>query len=280
MKQLYHNSEKCKPYKRCKNFKNCKTCSKIRQAQLADTAELASRFSKYSQYAVVMPFDKAQNHIKELKTKLTRKLKTSTNGIMTTVESSANDALHLNFIINSDIKLSTKPFSKIIENMNFEASIFIDELTTTTDIRRATAYSNKIESIPTPEQYQGNIMNSTGDVRTCREIMQSQRMIERMPIIALVSINQTLTQLGLEPIDNYIFESDFIQKNIRQIMNYGEQLKKMGKCYSPRYGLMTEQDFKSKFNRKIGTLKAKATRDKNAHNNPRNFKHFGLRPID
>ncbi len=277
MKTLYHNSEKCKPYHRCKKFKTCEMCNRIRQANLADITSMAGRFSPHSQYAVVMPFGEAQNHLKELKTKLTRKLRTSTNGAMITVESSNNDALHLNIITNSDNKLTTAPFSKILSNMNFEASIFLDDLKTNTDIRRATAYSNKIESIPNKHQYDGNILNTTGNIRTMREILQSQRMAKRMPVIAMVSINQTLAKLGLEPLDDYLFSSDFIQKNLKQIMNYSDQLDKLGKCYSPKYGIMTHADFNAKFNMRLGLEKANRTRQKNKKFKSIPAPYFGLR---
>lgn len=280
MGTLYHNSEKCKPYRRCKNFKICKTCNRIRQAHLADLTSMAGRFSPHSQYAVVMPYGEAQNHIKELKTKLTRKLRKSTNGTMVTVESSNNDALHLNIITNSDNRLTTAPFSKIISNMNFEASIFLDDLKTNTDIRRATAYSNKIESIPNRYQYNGNILNTTGNIRTMREVMQSQRIIEKMPVIAMVSINHTLTELGLEPLDEYLYNSNFIQKNLKQIMNYSDQLDKLGKCYSPKYGIMTHNEFKAKFNKRIGLEKARRTREKNKRFRQIPAPYFGLRNID
>jgi hypothetical protein len=242
--------QNCQPHKRCKNFKTCDTCNRIRQAHLSDITELASRFSNHSQYAVVMPFAEAQEHIKEIKTKITRKIRKSTNGAMITVESSNSNALHLNFIINSDKPLTSKPFSQTLEKMGYSGSVFIDELKKPIEVRRATAYSLKRESIPTYYQYSGNIMNTTGNLSTFKEIIHSKRMSKYNPYIKIAGLQIALKELGLP-----VLPSNTPQDQIKKIADLINQIQKLDKCYSDKYGLLSFDEFTKYYIKYIKSIK-------------------------
>lgn len=257
MTVLYH---KCEKGKRCRKYRDCKICNNIRKAQMSDLTELAGRFSRYSQYAVVMPHQQVTDHIKALKTNITRTLRKSANGALITVETSKNDALHLNIILNTDKQLNTHDFTKAVELTNGTANVFIDDLNTQIEIRNATSYGLKIESIPPKYQWAGNTVNTTGNLRTMREIMQGKRMLHHAPHITMTSLNNTFADLGLEPLTETLYNSNYIQKSMKQLLAYGEELKRMGKCYSTTHGLMTLKEFQTKFNRKLGAVKRQETK--------------------
>jgi len=234
-KILYGN---CKPYNRCKKFKTCTTCNRIRQAHLSDLTEMAGRFSKHSQYAVVMPFGDGQENIKEIKTKITRKIRKSTNGAMISVESSKNQALHLNIILNSDELIKPLIFEKILENTG-GGSVFVDELHNPLDIRKATSYSSKISSIPDAKQYAGNILNTAGNIRTMKQILHSDRMMSNNPYMALASMSQAFAKIGVLPPN----PATTPKKTIIQLTQLIEQLNIHGKCYSTKYGVLDWNGF-------------------------------------
>jgi hypothetical protein len=75
-----------------------------------------------------------------------RVLKSSTSGAIFGVETSADKQLHLNAVINSKNKLLVSPFQSVARRVGVQISLKIQELTTATDIRRATAYSLVIAS--------------------------------------------------------------------------------------------------------------------------------------
>jgi hypothetical protein len=77
----------------------------------------------------------------------------SANGAIVGVETSADKQLHLNAVINSKNKLLVSPFEAVARRVGVQISLNIQELATTTDIRRATAYSFKFERIPDKQEY-------------------------------------------------------------------------------------------------------------------------------
>ncbi len=101
MEVLYNKNGECRSGSRCKKYRVCEECNKIRQANIANVTELASRFSANARYSVVMPFNEGQDPqlINKLKTRITRKLRKSVDGTFISVETSANDALHLNLSV-------------------------------------------------------------------------------------------------------------------------------------------------------------------------------------
>lgn len=260
MNKLYSN---CYKGNRCNKFRTCQGCNRIRQAKIADLAEMSARFSNVSQYAVIMPTEQAQAQVKILKSNICRTLTKHTDGAMVTVETSKNDALHLNIIANSNTPLSVGVIDKTLNKISQRADIFMDTLKSATDVRRAIAYSLKIESIPKRERFAGHTYTSLGSVRTIKQIMQSRRMLNSMPIATMVSFNQQLVRIGLTPLDEHLFTSDFIQTHCIQLMNWIDEIDKLGICYSSTHGLMNVRDFSIRFNRKIGVIKASATRKNN-----------------
>lgn len=237
---LYHNnSEQCNVGRRCKKYRACETCNKIRQAQHADLTSLAGRFSAHSQYCVIMPYADGQHRINEIKTKITRKIKPISNGALISVETSKNSALHLNIILNSDKLINQNIITKSLGKMGVAGSVFIDKLNTDNEIRRATAYSCKLNSIPNKEQYQGNIINTTGNIRTIRQAHQSKSLIENQPYIAIASFNSMLKKLGFEFKDI----STTPQQTIKSILHLSNEISKLGCCYSRKYGVMNIEQF-------------------------------------
>lgn len=262
-KNAQNKEKKCFAGQRCGLFKKCETCNKIRQARLCDITELAGRFSPRATYAVMMPFNQAQNQetVKKLKTNLTRKLRKSTNGILTSIETSANDALHLNLIINHEKPLNLKPFQTIAKNLNAEVDIFLESINKK-DLRRVTAYALKKQSIPTKEQYEGNTLNLSGNLRTMKEILQSKRMIKSNPLVAITSMCNTLIKLGLEPPDEALIKQPRLQRSLENLMYLTKQVKELNVCYSETRGILTRKEFEKIYNRKLGQCKKDITRKK------------------
>ena len=253
----------CQPRNRCHLFKTGEPCARIRQARLCDITELASRFSSHATYAVVMPIGKAQNQntIKKLKTNLTRKMRKSTDGLMTSIETSANDALHLNLIINSKEIITPRPFQTVIKNLGIEADIFVEKINKN-DVRKVTAYSLKKQSIPTLEQYEGNTLNLSGNMKSFKQIMQSKRMIKHSPIIAITSMCNTLIKFGLEPPTKALLETPRLQRSLDNLIYLTSQLKELDMCYSEKHGLLTAKEFFRIYKRKIGQCKRDVGRKK------------------
>ena len=262
-KYAQKSNNECYSGHRCGLFKKCDNCNRIRQARLCDITELASRFSPRATYAVVMPFGKGQNQetIRKLKTNLTRKLRKSTNGIMTSIETSANDALHLNLIINHDEPLSIRPFQTIAKNLNVETDIFINEISKH-EIRKVSAYALKRQSIPTKGQYNGNTVNLSGNLRTMKEILQSKKMINKSPIIAITSMCHTLIDFGLEPPNEALLKMPTLQRSLDNLIYLTSQLKELDMCYSEQRGLLNKQEFAKIYNRKMGQCKKELKREK------------------
>ena len=249
---LYKSGSTCEPRNRCKKFKECEQCNRIRQAKMSDITELASRFSNRATYAVVMPHGKAQNQntIKALKTKVTRKLRKSTDGMMVSVETSANDALHLNLIINSPGEISPRPFQTIIKNMGIEASIFVEDISKN-DIRRVTSYAMKFQSLPSKEQYTGNLINLSGGVRNASDVIKSHRMGRYAPAVAVESMNLTLLEMGLEPPTEDMWLETSLVTKINKLNYMLAQLKQGDVCYHDEYGLLTKKKFEVMFKNTI-----------------------------
>ncbi len=128
---------------RCKKYRICEECNKIRQVNIVNVTELASRFSANARYSVVMPFNDEQEPqlqlINKLKIRITRKLRKSVDGTFISVETSANEALHLNLITLSNTDLNHLVFDRELKRLGI------------------TAYSIKIDSIPSKELYCGNM---------------------------------------------------------------------------------------------------------------------------
>lgn len=249
-----YTNKKCENHNRCGLFKQCEPCNRIRQARLCDVSELASRFSDRATYCVVMPFGKGQQPklINKLKSNLRRKLRNSTNGLMTSIETSPRDALHINLIITNDKEITPKPILTTCKNLGIEADIFLEDISKN-DIRNITAYALKRQSIPTLEQYDKNIVNLSGDIRTAKNIMQSYKMLKHNPLVAITSMNNSLIKMGLEPLDEVMLKTPRIQNQLNNMIFMINQLDKFQACYNNKRGLLTMHDFKKIYKQ---TLKA------------------------
>lgn len=250
--------KECTKHNRCGLFRLCEPCSRIRQAKLCDITELASRFSNKATYAVIMPYSKAQNPktIQQLKTKLTRKIRKQSDGLTVSVETTANDALHLNLLINSNEAIPIKTYQDVLISSNVQADLFNEEISKN-DIRKVSAYAIKKQAIPTYEQYQGNTLNLSGTVRTCKEIMQNKKMIYYNPTIAITSMNNTLKDLGLQPMDEKITEHWSVRASLTNLIHMINQIKGLGICYSNTQGIITTNQFKTLYTNKYQEWKGK-----------------------
>jgi hypothetical protein len=227
-------------------------CARIRQARFCDITQLSARFSKRAFYGVVMPFsENTENSIKAIKTKITRNLRKSTDGIYCSVETSINDALHLNLILTSDNQITPAPFQKVIKSLNLEADIFLDEIDKA-DICKVTAYASKRKSIPSNERYKGNTVNFSGNMRTMSQIMQSQRMMKHSPLIALTALNLRLQKLGFAPISQAIHKTNTMQTALDDFIDMANQFDFQKICYSKTYGILTESDFADLYSKTVG----------------------------
>lgn len=233
-------------------FKKCKFCAGIRQAQLSDIAELASRFSRHAYYSVVMPFEQSESLVKKLKTNIIRKLRNNATGGLVSIETTANDSLHLNVIINSDNVIVPTLFNKSLKNLNTSGDVFFEEIMDgsrgvdiATQMRKITSYSLKKQSIPSNEQYRGNTANKFGNWRSITEIFHSQKIIKQNPSIAVASIVESCNRLGILLPSN----SDTSSAAVTDIVYLINQLDKFGKCYSNKHGLMSLKQFQNLYER-------------------------------
>lgn len=260
MNELYTKNNACSPRNRCRKYRTCEQCNRIRQARLCDITDLASRFSKVSTYAVVMPFAEGQQEgmVKALKTKLGRKLKKSVNGAFCSVETSANDALHLNLILNSDEIITAKPIQQVIKNIGIEADIFIEQVKSS-DIRKITAYSLKQQSLPFKDRYAGNLYNLTGNLKSAKQSMQSHRMFKYAPAVAIQSMCNTLVEWGFTPPDEAVLKSSSFLKIAESLQFMVAQLKEFKACYSKTYGLLTASEFEDIYKKKMKIIRMKST---------------------
>lgn len=260
-----NNSNKpyCNKSARCKDFRKCQECANIRQARISDVVELAARFSPVATYAVVLPKKEANRPevIKALKTKLTRKLRQSTNGLMCSIETTPNDALHLNLIINSENKITPKPFQTIAKNLDIQADIFVQQIRVD-EIRKVTAYALKKQSLPSREQYQGNILNVSGTVKTAGAVMQSVQMMKNNPLVAITAMNNRLIKMGLEPPSEALFKTSRLRNSLASLVYMTAQLESFEACWTEGRGLITADEFAKIYRKKIGTYKAELTRKK------------------
>ena len=250
MNTLYHKKRDCKQGNRCKLYKKCEKCNQIRQARLSDAAELASRFSNTGYYSVVLPHsqEKPEKTIKALKAKINRKIRPIAKGVMTTVEVSEHGSLHINNLILTDKELSPTVIENILIKDKIEANYFFEQIDLK-DVRKVTAYMNKYQQIPTTYEYNGNIYNTSGNLKTCLQALQTERAINRYPKVAYQSVLLGLGALGL-PIDKYLLQhSPVMRAKITDIAKLLNQIDKIGMCYSPTRGVMTIKEFKAAYNR-------------------------------
>ncbi len=261
MEALYNKNGECRSGSRCKKYRVCEECNKIRQANIANVTELASRFSANARYSVVMPFNEGQDPqlINKLKTRITRKLRKSVDGTFISVETSANDALHLNLITLSKTDFNPLVFDKELKRLGVTGSVFSEPIQSS-DVRRITAYSTKIDSIPSKELYAGNIYSTTGSVRTAGHFMQSQRMFNYAPAVAITAMCNKLIQMGLVPPSSLIQETNTFAKMVKLLVLLAEQVDAQDICYHPTLGLLNKDEFAKFYNRSIGACKSEITR--------------------
>ncbi len=261
MQALYNTNGECRSGSRCKKYRICEECNKIRQANIANVTELASRFSANARYSVVMPFNDGQDPqlINKLKTRITRKLRKSVDGTFISVESSANDALHLNLITLSDTDFNPLVFDRELKRIGVTGSVFSEPIQSS-DVRRITAYSTKIDSIPSKELYSGNIYSTTGSVRSAGQFMQSQRMFNYAPAVAVTAMCNKLIQMGLVPPSILIQQTNTFGKMVKLLVLLAEQVDAQDICYHPTLGLLDRGEFSKFYNRSIGACKSEITR--------------------
>lgn len=251
MPTLYNKSNTCTSFNRCKNFRDCPECANIRTARICDITELASRFSDNATYSVIMPIGEAQNQttMRAVKTKLTRSLKAKTNGVLCSVETSPNKALHLNLILTHPTGELNHHINRTIEKIGIEADIFT-EVISKNDIRKVTAYSLKRQSIPTRDEYAGDTISTSGDIRTLKSIMQSPQMIKKAPLVALKSMSDTLGKMGLPNPTIECDEGGYLSKSAEKLIIQVQQLDKLNACYDPKYGIITAEQFEREYHTK------------------------------
>lgn len=242
--QLYSNTNECVKYNRCKKYRICEKCNNIRQARLCDVAELASRFSNNAHYSVIMPHtDSINEHsIKSIKTKLARKLRANSDGLFTTIETSKNNALHINTLILGAAPNISQQIKKVIETEEVIADVFIEPIQMS-EVRRVTAYTTKRKSLPCKAQYSGNLFNGSGSIKTAGQIMQSYRMLRHNPAVFLVSINKTLKEMGLKSMTATGIKNSFIDEKLNEFVHLVAQLGKQDICYSKEFGILDKEQF-------------------------------------
>ncbi|MBA5249265.1 MAG: hypothetical protein FE834_07015 [Gammaproteobacteria bacterium] len=257
---LYKKSAACVAGNRCKKYRVCDECNRIRQSKLCDVTELAARFSNKARYSVIMPYDDGQDEhiIKKLKTSITRKLRRSVDGCFVSVESSPNDALHLNIITMSRDDVAPLVFDKSLKDMGLAGSVFSEEIAFT-DVRRVTAYSLKRQSLPVKEQYSGNLYNITGSIRDMSSVLQSKAMFNYCPAVAITSMCNQLLSLGLVPPTDTLAKTNTLGKMMSSLVFLVAQLDKSKYCYHDQLGLINEVQFRKYYNRLIGNAKRELT---------------------
>jgi hypothetical protein len=161
---------------------------------------------------------------------------------MATIETTANNALHLNLIITSQQDVNHQDFYKVAENMEMETNIIFQKIQKET-IRRVASYATKKEGIPAVSEYSGNTLNYYDSFRTAKQVMQSFRMLKISPAIFLTSLNNSLDQLGLLPLSKTDIFKPQIFKKLESILFYIEQFKTKEYVYSKRFGLINKSSF-------------------------------------
>ncbi len=264
MNTLYNEKETCTSQRRCKKYRICDYCNNIRQAQISDITEIASRFSPIATYAVVMPIGKAQlqETVKAVKSRITRKLKKSVDGTFISVETSANDALHLNILMLSQEPIITTGIKKVIKNLDIRADIFSEQIPKG-DIRKITSYALKKQSIPTKDQYSGNNYNLTGTVKNAKSIMQSEKMFKYAPSVAIVAMCNTLQEWGIEPPSDKLLQFKSMQSITESLVTLVNQIDTQEICYSPKHGLLNKNDFIKLYKTRMKSIKSLMTREEN-----------------
>lgn len=242
----------CVSHNRCKKYRECDICNNIRKARYCDITMLASRFSPHASYAVVMPHAEAQSPIlvNQLKTKITRKLRRSTNGIFCAIETSANDALHLNMILTHSEPLSVNVMESTLKDMGIGGDILLQSVPKK-DIPKITAYSLKRQSLPAKSRYGGNLVNTAGDIRQAGEIMQSRMMLRYAPVIVIEAMVVKLNRMGIKTPMRKTLEGNYIQHRLTQLVDMVNQVDKFGHCYSSERGLLTKDEFETLYHREM-----------------------------
>lgn len=192
--------ENCRSGNRCNQFRVCEACNKIRQAKACDKVEMASKFSRYTTNATVMPYgagSQSKESVGKLKTNILTALKPHITGAMVSVEVSDNDALHLNFVLNSRKKILQSIFEKLEQEVDIGLDTLLEPISPS-DVRNRTAYALKYRSIPTQEQYSGNLVNTTGDVRRAGQVIRDYKLLSSDRGLVVHRIINDLTELGIK----------------------------------------------------------------------------------
>jgi hypothetical protein len=265
---LKNRVDNCKPHNRCHAYRHCEQCNKIRQAKLADTAVLSSAANKSissaknsegtTSYLVAMPEWKGapqEKKLNKLKSEFTKVLKSSAGGAIIGVETSKENQLHLNAIINSKRKLLISPFQHAARKVGISISVNIQELSTITDIRRATAYSFKYESIPNKEEYTGNLYNLSGTTKRVGAVISSSGCFQKSPVLAMASAINSLESWGVTPPSMIIMQQQELRQVVRKLCSAVAQLSEFGACYvNNNNDLLDKQQFLDYYNSEIVQL--------------------------
>ncbi|WP_139699556.1 hypothetical protein [bacterium endosymbiont of Bathymodiolus sp. 5 South] len=263
---LKNRVDNCKTHSRCHAYRHCESCNKIRQAKLANTAVLSSAATKSisslknnegtTSYLVAMPEWRGKpqaNKLKQLKSGFTRILNSSANGAIVGVETSADKQLHLNAVINSKNKLLVSPFEAVARRVGVQISLNIQELATTTDIRRATAYSFKFERIPDKQEYSGNLYNLSGTTKRVGAVLSSSGCFKKSPILAMTSAINTLNSWGVTTPSMILMQSQELKQVVRKLCSAIAQLLEFNACYVG-VDLLDKQQFIDYYNSEIVQL--------------------------
>jgi hypothetical protein len=226
--------ENCRSGNRCNQFRVCEACNKIRQAKTCDKVEMASKFSRYTTNATVMPYgagSQSKESVGKLKTNILTALKPHITGAMVSVEVSDNDALHLNFVLNSRKKILQSIFEKLEQEVDIGLDTLLEPISPS-DVRNRTAYALKYRSIPTQEQYNGNLVNTTGDVRRAGQVIRDYKLLSSDRGLVVHRIINDLTELGIKQPGFDTLISDEHLRTTTAIFKLLSDFKNFGKAHT------------------------------------------------
>jgi hypothetical protein len=274
MKELYTDTSKnastllkkrvenCKPHSRCHAYRHCQPCNSIRQAKLANTTVLSAHSDKcisnknksgVVNYLVAMPAwhgNPQSKKINKLKSEFLRIARPMSTGGLFSVETSAENQLHINAVINSRKELTASPFERAARRVGVDVSVDIQQLRTSLDVRRATAYSFKYECIPDKEDYAGNLFNLSGTTKRVGSVISSSGMFKKSPIIAIQSTISTLKGWGVVEPNIFLMQSPELKNIVRQLCSLVAQVSEFGACYIGK-DLLDKEDFLDYYNSQI-----------------------------
>jgi hypothetical protein len=197
-----------------------------------------------------MPFgagSQSQSGLKKLKTQLIKKLRPVSTGMLVSVESSDNNALHLNMVINSKKRLMTSPFDEVSGALSIGVDVLLENVSKA-DVRNRVAYALKYKSIPSDDQFNGNLLNTTGNVRNAKHALNDYKLFIQNQALAVSIIYKQLLDFGIRPPAKKILMLPEFSDTTKIIHNLIAQFKHFGKAHTDKTGIMSENKLKQHIN--------------------------------